>query len=254
MDPFSLLLLAQSAVGAIKAGCDMLSQGRAVIDEFKGDAEGIVSEVKATIETVTGLWDWVKSLFQSEARDEAVPTSTPIAAATKPKQAKKKQVDADAETLQMQVVHEVSQNLGKFFDIQQQITSHYKNLEDDSLHVYEANQNHAMKAIERVEVELQLENLTVQIRETMVYAPMELKDLYTRFLKMYGRIKEEQEFARQEQIKKARDEKAQRWQLRNNRIDRLWATAGVALAVLWIWGFLAGLIWQQKTLTSFWLD
>ena len=253
MDPFSLLLLAQSAVGAIKAGCDMLSQGQAVIKDFKSDAEGIASEVKESIKTITGLWGWFKSLFQSEGRDEAVPATTPVAAA-KPKQAKKKQVDADAETLQMQVVHEVSQNLGKFFDIQQQITSHYKNLEDDSLHVYEVNQNHAMKAIERVEVELQLESLTVQIRETMVYAPMELKDLYTRFLKMYGRIKEEQEFARQEQIKKARDEKAQRWQLRNNRIDRLWATAGVALAVLWIWGLTAGLIWQQKTLTSFWLD
>lgn len=258
MDPFSLLLLAQGAVGAIKAGCDMLSQGRAVINDFKGDAESIVSEVKATIETVTGLWEWAKelweSLFKGATKEAASSVATAITTAAKPKQAKKKQVDVDAETLQMQVVHEVSQNLGKFFDIQQQITSHYKNLEDDSLHVYEANQNHAMKAIERVEVELQLENLTVQIRETMVYAPMELKDLYTRFLKMYGRIKEEQEFARQEQLRKARNEKARRWQLRNNRIDRLWATAGVALAVLWIWGLTAGLIWQQRTLTGFWLD
>jgi hypothetical protein len=256
VDPFSLLLLAQGAVGAIKAGCDMLSQGRAVINDFKGDAENIVSEVKATIETVTGLWDWVQNLFKFTKPEVKFtkPDVTLISKGNTTKSIKKKQVDPDAETLQMQVVHEVSQNLGKFFDIQQQITSHYKNLEDDSLHVYEANQNHAMKAIERVEVELQLENLTVQIRETMVYAPMELKDLYTRFLKMYGRIKEEQEFARQEQLRKARNEKAQRWQLRNNRIDRLWATAGVALAVLWIWGLTAGLIWQQRTLTGFWLD
>ena len=252
MDPFSLLLLAQGAVGAIKAGCDMLSQGRAAVDAFKTDAEGIVSEVKATIETVTGLWGWVKSLFQSEGRDEADLAPTPIAA--KPKQAKKKQVDADAETLQMQVVHDVSQNLGKFFDIQQQITSHYKNLEDDSLHVYEVNQNHAMKAIERVEVELQLESLTVQIRETMVYAPPELKDLYTRFLKMYGKIKEEQEFARQEQIKKSRNEKAQRWQRQSNRIDLLCTMVGVALVILWTWGLLVGVIWQQMMLTSFWSD
>jgi hypothetical protein len=239
-------------VGAIKAGCDMLSQGRAAVDAFKDDAEGIASEVKETIKTITGLWGWVKSLFQSEGRDEAVPESAPAAA--KPKQAKKKQVDVDAETLQMQVVHEVSQNLGKFFDIQQQITSHYKNLEDESLHIYEVNQNHAMKAIERVEVELQLETLTVQIRETMVYAPPELKDLYTRFLKMYGKIKEEQEFARQEQIKKLRNEKAQKWQRQNNRIDRLFAMIGVTLVVLWMWGLLAGVIWQQTIQTSFWLD
>jgi hypothetical protein len=154
----------------------------------------------------------------------------------------------------MQVVHDVSQNLGKFFDIQQQITNHYKDMEESSLHVYEADQNHAMKAIERVEVELQLEELTKKIRETMVYAPAELKDLYSRFLRMYGKIKEEQEFARQEQLHKARNASAKRWQLRNNRIDCLAQTIGVVLAMAWIWAVMSGIHWLNVTQTGFWLD
>ena len=103
-----------------------------------------------------------------------------------------------------------------------------------------------MKAIERVEVELQLEELTVQIRETMVYAPKELKDLYSRFLKMYGKIKEEQEFARQEQIAAARFKKAVKWQRRNFKIEvGMWAVGlGVVLAILW------GMMLQVALLTG----
>jgi len=218
----------------------MLAQGRAVIDEFKGDAEGVVSEVKATIETVTGLWDWLRGLWEDltgKADDASAPIAAPTAAKPTPakKTKKKPQPEPDAELLQMQVVHDVSQNLGKFFDLQHQILTHYKNLEDESLHVYEEGQNHAMKAIERVEVELQLEELTVKIRETMVYAPRELKDLYSRFLTMYGQIKEEQEFARLEQVMNARNKRWRQEARRNFRIDLgMWAAAiTMVISVYW---------------------
>jgi hypothetical protein len=218
----------------------MLAQGRAVIDEFKGDAEGVVSEVKATIETVTGLWDWLRGLWESltgKADDASSPIAAPTAAKPTPtkKTKKKPEPEPDAELLQMQVVHDVSQNLGKFFDLQHQILTHYKNLEDESLHVYEEGQNHAMKAIERVEVELQLEELTVKIRETMVYAPRELKDLYSRFLTMYGQIKEEQEFARLEQVMNARNKRWRQEARRNFRIDLgMWVAAiTMVISVYW---------------------
>jgi len=218
----------------------MLAQGRAVIDEFKGDAEGVVSEVKATIETVTGLWDWLRGLWEDltgKADDASAPIAAPAATKAAPtkKTKKKPEPEPDAELLQMQVVHDVSQNLGKFFDIQHKIQTHYKNLEEESLHVYEEGQNHAMKAIERVEVELQLEELTVKIRETMVYAPRELKDLYSRFLTMYGQIKEEQEFARLEQVMNARNKRWRQEARRNFRIDLAMWVAAVALVVIVYW-------------------
>jgi hypothetical protein len=219
----------------------MLAQGRAAIDEFKGDAEGVVKEVKATIETVTGLWDWLRGLWESltgKADDAPAPIAAPTAAKPTPtkKTKKKPEPEPDAELLQMQVVHDVSQNLGKFFDLQNQILTHYKNLEDESLHVYEEGQNHAMKAIERVEVELQLEELTVKIRETMVYAPRELKDLYSRFLTMYGQIKEEQEFARLEQVMNARNKRWRQEARRNFRIDLgMWGVAALLVISVYWW-------------------
>lgn len=221
----------------------MLNEGTAVINEFKDEAEGVVSQVRETVETVTSLWTWCKELLgfsdtpQEGDTEHAVVGAQPQAAATsKPAKPKKKQTaEPDAELLQMQVVHEVSQQLGVFFDIQRQILDHYKGMEEESLHVYEANQNHAVKAIARVEVELQMEEMTVKIREMMVYAPKELKDLYSRFLRMYGKIKEEQEFARLEQIQKARYKRCQQEAHRNFRIDLLMWVVGMAvvLSVLW---------------------
>jgi len=204
----------------------MLQQGQAVIDDFKSEAEGVIGQVNEAIETVTGLWAWLQGLFGVQEPKQAPQVALQSPAA--PQQVK----SHDPDLLQMQTVHEVSQQLGTFFDIQQQIQTHYKNLEDTSMHVYDADQNHAMKAIERVEVELQLEEMTVKIRETMVYAPKELKDLYTRFLTMYGHIKEEQEFARQEQIRNMRNKRWRQEVRRNFRIDLL--MAGAAAMVVWL--------------------
>jgi hypothetical protein len=212
----------------------MLKEGQAVINDFKGEAEGVVSQVKDTIETVTGLWDWAKGLWESITGKESSVVPSVIASVSTPTK-----TNTDPDILQMQTVHDVSQQLGKFFDIQQKIQAHYKNLEDESLHVYEEGQNHAIKAIERVEVELQLEEMTVKIREIMVYAPKELKDLYSRFLTMYGHIKEEQEFARQEQIRNMRNK---RWRLearRNLRIDLLASGMALGVVILVAWWMMA---------------
>jgi hypothetical protein len=260
VDPFSLLLLAQSAVSAIKTGCDMLREGQAVIDDLKGEAEGVVGQINEAKEAALGLWetitglvDWAQGLWSgvtgAPKPANKIEVCAEIAAPVKSpaKKGKQREPEPDADLLQMQVVHEVSQQLGKFFDIQHKILTHYKNLEDESMYVYEADQNHAMKAMERVEVELQLEELTVKIRETMVYAPKELKDLYSRFLEMYGRIKDEQEFARQLQIRATRNKRARAWQRRNFRIEMaMWAGA-VLLVIAVIWGMLI----QMATISGY---
>jgi hypothetical protein len=246
-------MLAQGAVSAIRSGCEMLQQGRAIIDEFKGEADGVVGEVTATVDELRGLWDWAVGLWNSVAglfgvspKVTEAPQIIVKPTAKKPVAKKANQSEPDPDVLQMQIVHEVSQQLGKFFDLQQQIQNHYKNLEDTSLHVYEDGQNHAIKAIERVEVELQLEEMSKKIRETMVYAPMELKDLYTRFLLMYGKIKEEQEFARQEQIAAKRYKETRKWQRHNFKIEiAMWA-----VALMWVLLILWGMMLQVATLTS----
>lgn len=230
----------------------MLKEGQVAVDEFREEAESLVSQAQEIYGFLQSLAAWAKGIWDQlrgsgsgeDAPRHAVQAvaqqaAAPVQASKRvEKKANRREPEPDPEILQMRVVHEVSTRLGEFFDIQQKISNHYKDLELASISIYDADQNNAKKAIERVEVELQMEYLSVQIRETMVYAPKELKNLYSRFLEMYGRIEEEQEFARQQQIMKARYKKAREWRHRNLRIELgMWA---VGLGILW-----AALAWMM---------
>ena len=244
MDPFSLLLAAQAAVSFVKQGCEYLQAGRAIIDEFKDDAEGVIGEVKATIETVTGLWDWIQNFFKF---------TKPEVKFTKPKIKHKAASQDEPEVLQLKAIAGISDKLGEFFEIQKKLKDYYRSLEDESLTDYNPEQNSAIKAKDRVFVELQLEQMTVEIRETMVYAPKELKDFYSRFLAMYGKIEEEQEFARLQQIRRARYKKWQRERLHNRLVDLWVVLAGAAFLLAMVGAILWDLKIQATARSQFWL-
>jgi hypothetical protein len=215
----------------------MLREGQVAVDEFKEQAESLVGQVQEAYGILQALWDWATALFnQLRGSGAAQPTDTPAVQA--PVKKLKRGPDPEPEILQMHVVHKVSTQLGEFFDIQQKITGHYQDLELASITVYSPEQNNARKAIERVEVELQMEYLGEQIREAMVYAPRELKDLYTRFLRMYGKIEQEQEFARQQLIMQARYKRVREWRHHNLKIElAMW---GLGLAIVW-----ATVVWMM---------
>lgn len=241
-------MAAQAAVSFVKQGCAYLQEGRALIDDFKGEAEGVIGEVKATIETVTGLWDWVKSIFGVQE-----PTPEIISHVEQPKSVSKNKQSLEPEVLQLKTIAGISDKLGEFFEIQKKLKDYYRNLEDESLSDYNPDQNSAIKAKDRVFVELQLEQMTVDIRETMVYAPKELKDFYSRFLAMYGKIEEEQEFARLQQVRRARYKKWQRERLHNKLVDLWVALAGAAFLL----AIMAAILWDLKAQSiersQFWL-
>jgi hypothetical protein len=92
-----------------------------------------------------------------------------------------------------------------------------------------------------------MENLDAEIREQMtVYAPAELKAIYTRFLKMYARIQQEQEWARAEEVKKLRQ---QRWRQEQEEIWFIEVTTGV-VAVVFISLLFGWLMWQLRVLSG----
>lgn len=256
MDPFSLLLAAQAAVSFVKKGCEMLQEGRAIIDDFKSDAEGVVGEVKATIETVTGLWSWAKNLLglaENKEKTDSYSEQVHVSEITHkaPKASQKRQ--DEPEILQLKTIAGISDKLGEFFEIQKKLKDYFRSLEEASIKDYKPDQNSAIKAKDRVFVELQLEQMTVDIRETMVYAPKELKDFYSRFLAMYGKIEEEQEFARLQQVRRAKYKKWQRERLHNQLVD-LWVVLAGATFVL---AMLAAILWDLKiqatARSQFWL-
>ena len=213
----------------------MLHEGRMELEGAKKTVEGVISDVKA----IKGIFDWFVGLFK---RADKPAEAKPVAKA-KAKAAAKKQ---SYEELELKLISEIGANLGVLFDTQQQINNHYLELEETSKTNYDPTQNTSQKAIERALIELQMEKLMEQTREAMVYAPPELKDLYSRFLKMHNKIEQEQAWARSEMIRRAR---LTRWQKEQDEIRVIEITSGV-IAVVCIFTIFGWLMWRLQDLSD----
>ena len=167
----------------------------------------------------------------------------------KPKETKplaQKKAKQSYEELELNLIKDIGEKLGVLFDAQQAINAHYAELEEESKTKYDPTQNTSKKAIERALIELQMEKLMESVREAMVYAPPELKDLYTRFLKMYKKIEQEQEWARSEMIRRAR---LARWKKEKDEIFCIELTVGM-IAVMFISLIFGWLMWQLRVLSG----
>ena len=208
----------------------MLHAGRLEIEGAKKTVEQAIGDVKA----IKGVFQWFIGLF----------TTKPTADAPKP--LAKKKIAAQQQSyneLETKLFNDIGLQLGTLFDVQQQITNHYIELEEESKNKFNPEQNTSKKAVERVLIELQLEQLMQDVREAMVYAPPQTKNLYSRFLVMHGKIEREQEWARSEMIRRAR--KA-RWEKEQEEIRFIELTSGV-IAVMFISLFFGWFLWQLRS-------
>ena len=209
------------------------------LEGAKKTVEGVIADVKA----IKGIFEWFLGLFKpSKPKDKPTEAPKPVAQ----KKAKTLAKQQSYEEMELLLIKDIGEKLGILFDTQQQITNHYRALEEESKTVYDPEQNSSKKAIERALIELQIEKLMEQVREAMVYAPPELKDLYTRFLKMYQKIEQEQEWARSEMIRRARLAR-QRKELYEIRCIEI--TTGV-IAVMFISLIFGWLMWQLHVLSG----
>ena len=211
----------------------MLHAGRLEIEGAKKTVEQVIDDAKA----IKGVFQWFIGLF----------TTKPTADAPKP--VAKKKISAKQQSyneLEAKLFNDIGLQLGTLFDVQQQINDHYHALEEESKTNFNPAQNTSKKAVERVLIELQLEDLMQDVREVMVYAPPQLKNLYSRFLVMHGRIEREQEWARSETIRRAR---LARWQKEQDEIRVIETISGV-IAVMFISMFFGWLMWQLQSLSG----
>jgi hypothetical protein len=213
----------------------MLHQGRMEMEGAKKTVEGAIADVKA----IKGIWDWFIGFFVKKPAIEAKPVATKSVAKVAAKQ-------QSYEELELKLISDVGTNLGVLFDTQQQINNYYRELEEESKTNFNPEQNTSKKAIERALIELQMEKLMEQTREAMVYAPPELKDLYSRFLVMHGKIEREQEWARSEMIRRAR---RARWEKEQEEIRFIEITSGV-IAVMFVSLLFGWLMWQLRVLSG----
>lgn len=248
-------MAAQAAVAAVRKGCEMLSEGKAEIGKLKKTVEQGIGDAKAIYKEVTGLWSWLLGLF-SGAPAKKVEIQQPVADTPKPEApapvAKKKRrepvEELSYEEYQTQAIHQVCEQLKTFFEIRRNLRAYCDELEE----VSKTTATIEDSAIDRVEIELQLENMSVQIREAMVYAPRELRDIYSRFLAMYEQILEEQAFDKAVKKKQERDEAARQWRLKDQRIDRVVELVATAILSLVVLGIVADLRIQHTARSSFW--
>ena len=268
MDPFSLLLLAQTAVGAIQSGCQMLREGKAIIDEYKGEAESIVGQINEAKEqafelwdTITGLWEWVQGLLGSVTKldrgsvskqvsdinvVDTTKSTQPVTPKPVAKKAKQKQRELTYEEYQARSVHDICENLKVYFEAIRQLKVHCRELEEESL----TTEKVADSAIDRIEIQWQMQQLSAQLKQAMIYGtPKELGlgAMYEDFLIKYDEIVEAQEIAAAVRIRKQRDDKWQRELLKHHRVDRTVTVIAVLLLVVWMWAIVLSLGWLEWT-------
>jgi hypothetical protein len=198
--------MAQSAVSAIRAGCQMLSEGKAEIGKFKKQVEGGVADAKAIFKEVTGIWGWLTGLFIGEQKRKSE-TQIVLPSTFEPQikpVAKKAEPELSYEEFQARAVHEICENLKVYFEAIRHLKAHCQELEEEAL----TTQKIAESAINRIEIQWQMKELNKQLKQAMIYGtPTELGlgALYQEFLLKYDEILEEQEAAKELKLKMERD-------------------------------------------------
>lgn len=236
MDPFTLLMAAQGIVAGIRQGCELLSQGKAHIAE----AKKAVEQAQAFVKDAKSLWRMVVDLWRSVFGGSSKPTPNPSKPATEPAQVEQPksvkkakpepQRELSYEEFQAHAIHDICEKLKQFFEIKRQLHEYCAKLEEES----KTTEDIEGAALDRIQIEMQLEQMTVQIRETMIYTPKELglATIYSRFLKMYDQILEEREVDRQLKLRQKREEAWQRDRRRRLVIDKLVYAVAILLVYL----------------------
>jgi len=193
------------------------------------DVVKTANEVKAIGKEVTGIFGFLKNLFAPAKQERTIQD-------LKPAKQKKKAEEFDPTAL----YSEIGKNLTAFFKAYNALKNHIAEEEELSKTVYDPTGDQAEKAINRVLAMTRMEEMSVELREYMVYhVPPELKDLYTRVNKMLGTIENEQAVARQAQFRKRRQLEAEQREFE----DKIWFRTASAIAVAFVATYFVGLMW-----------
>jgi hypothetical protein len=204
--------MAQSAVGAIRAGCQMLSEGKAEIGKFKSQIESGIADAKAIYAEVTGIWGWIKGLLGTPNKPARSISAKQVTEPTK-KAKREPEPEITFEEFQARAVHDICENLKVYFEAMRHLKAHCRELEEEAL----TTEKVADSAIDRIEIQWQMNQLSAQLKQAMIYGTPEslgLGSMYKEFLVKYDEILEEQEVARELKAKRDRDN---RWRLEHRK-------------------------------------
>jgi len=214
MDPFTLFALANGAVNAVKAGCKLYK-----------DIKGAAGEVKDVLKDMD---EQFKKLHPPEKPPTIEQKNAYIKQKNEVVELNKKANSGE----QLGVYQEIGEHLGTYYD------NFYKCMAvfDEEEHraeteVYTGDASLGKRALQRVLMRKQLEQMSIDLRELMVYqSPPELGALYTEVEAMMKHMGETQRVLISKQMKSEHAAKIRRRkQLQRLRIDIAW---GISVLVM----------------------
>ena len=211
MDPLTLFALANGAVSAVKAGCKLYK-----------DIKGAAGEVK---EVLKDLDDQFAKLHPPEKPPTVAQKNAYIQEKNRVIELNKKQGDTAG------IYTELGEHLGTYYDNYYKCMAIFEEEEKHSQHeIYSGDASLGKRALQRVLMRKQLEQMGTDLREIMVYqSPPELGALHTEVEDMMKVMGKQQKLLVAKQMK----EDHVRAVKRRRRLDAVWANA--------VWG-VAGIV------------
>lgn len=212
MDPITLFALANGAVSAVKAGCKLYK-----------DIKGAAGEVK---DVLKDLDDQFKKLHPPEKPATAEQRNQFI-------QEKNKVVEMNKKANEGQhtgIYQEIGEKLGEYYDNFYKCMAIMEAEEDRAEHeVYEGDASLGKRALQRVLMRKQLEEMSKDLRELMVYqSPPELGALYTEVEAMMKHMGQTQRVLIQKKMQTEHATKVRR----RKRLERLRVEIALGITAL----------------------
>jgi hypothetical protein len=137
-------------------------------------------------------------------------------------------------------VHEICENLKVYFEAIRQLKIHCRELEEEAL----TTEKVADSAIDRIEIQWQMQQLSAQLKQAMIYGTPEelgLGSMYKEFLAKYDEILDEQEVARELKLRKERNNAWRHEHRKEILIAKLGYVVVITVAGLWTMGLYSAL-------------
>ena len=212
MDPFTLFALANGAVSAVKAGCKLYK-----------DIKGAAGEVK---EVLKDLDNQFQKLHPPEKPPTVAQKNAYVAEKNRVIELNKK----GGETTN--IYQEIGEHLGTYYDNFYKCMAVFEEEEKNAkTQVYTGDASLGKRALQRVLMRKQLEQMSVDLRELMIYqSPPELGALYTEVEEMMKEMGKEQKVLLIKQMKQEAILEKRR-EARMRKIRDEFAT-GVAIVII----------------------
>ena len=215
MDPITLFALANGAVSAVKAGCKLYK-----------DIKGAAGDIKEVLKDLDDQFHKVYPSNKSpsiEARNQFIKEKNRVIELNK----------RDGETTN--IYQEIGQHLGTYYDNMNKCIAVFEEEERRAkTEVYTGSDSLGKRALQRVLMMKQLQQMEVDLRELMVYqSPPELGALYTEVEEMMGVMGKQQKILIVQEMK--RHEIAER--RRKQKLHQLHVNIGIGIGAILIAAF-----------------